>query len=399
MAAGDAGDHGKDFSDETKLLNLGRNPGAQHGFVNPPIYRGSTVLFPTLDALGRYDQDYTYGRRGTPTVRALESAVAALDGGHRTWVAPSGLAAITAVLVAFTKAGDHVLVPDSIYNPARRVCDRLLTRFGVEVGYYDPLVGAGIAELITDRTRLVMAESPGSLTFEMQDIPAMAAVCRERGVWLAVDNTWATPLYCKPLALGADIALMAATKYIVGHADAMLGLITATERAAPFIQRAHEDLGLCAGPEDRFLGLRGLRTLGVRLARHSESALAMAHWLEERPEVACVIHPGLESHPGHAIWKRDFTGSSGLFSILLHPAPKAALAAMLDELALFGMGYSWGGYESLIIPFDAASYRTATSWSCEGPALRLHIGLENPQDLQADLAAGFARLNAKRDLG
>ena len=395
MAGSDEHSEG-DWSDETQLLYLGRNPRAQHGFVNTPIYRGSTVLFPTLEVLSDHDQEYIYGRRGTPTVRALEGAIAALDGGHRTWVAPSGLAAITALLIAFSQAGDHILVSDSVYSPTRRVADRLIARFGVSITYYDPLIGGGIAELLTDKTRVVFAESPGSQTFEVQDIPAIAAACKERGVWLAVDNTWATPLYCKPLALGADVALMAATKYIVGHADAMLGLITANERATPFLQRAHEDLGLCAGPEDCFLGLRGLRTLGVRLARHNESALATARWLQARPEVARVLHPALPGDRGHDLWKRDFTGSSGLFSIILHPAPKAALAAMLDHLKLFAMGYSWGGYESLIIPFDASSYRTATKWSAEGPALRLHIGLENVEDLQVDLAAGFDRLNAHR---
>jgi len=384
----------RELTDETKLLLLGRDPEAHHGFVNTPIYRGSTVLFPTLDALLRYNQEYTYGRRGTPTVRALETAIAGLEGCHRTWVAPSGLTAVTAVLLAFTAAGDHILVADSVYQPTRRVSGRLLGRMGVDVTYYDPTIGADIADLITDKTRLVMAETPGSQTFEMQDVPAMAAACQARGVWLAVDNTWATPLYCKPMALGADVSIMAATKYIVGHADAMLGLISANERAAPFVQRAHEDLGLCAGPEDCFLGLRGLRTLAVRLQRHGASALELARWLEQRPEVARVLHPALPSHPGHDIWLRDFAGSTGLFSIVLHPVSQTALAAMLDGLALFGMGYSWGGFESLIIPFDAAPYRTATAWHPEGPALRLHIGLEDAEDLKADLEAGFARLNA-----
>jgi cystathionine beta-lyase len=385
----------KGWADETKLLHLGRDPSAQHGFVNPPIYRGSTVIFPTVEALRRYDQEYTYGRRGTPTVRALEGAIAALEGGHRSWVAPSGMAAVTAVLLAFTAAGDHILVSDSVYQPTRRASNRLLARYGVSVTFYDPLIGSGIAELITDKTRLVVVEAPGSQTFEMPDIPAIAAACRARGIWLAADNTWAAGLYCKPLALGADVSIMAGTKYIVGHADAMLGLITANERAAPMIQRAHEDLGLCAGPEDCFLGLRGLRTMAVRLERHRASALAIAEWLETRPEVARVLHPVLPSHPGHAIWRRDFTGSSGLFSVILHPAAPESLAAMLDGLALFGMGYSWGGYESLIIPFDATSYRTATRWQPEGPALRLHIGLDNVEDLKRDLAAGFARLTAK----
>jgi cysteine-S-conjugate beta-lyase len=392
MSDGQDNGHGGDWSEETKLLHLGRDPAAQHGFVNAPIYRGSTVIFPTLDALHRYDQDFTYGRRGTPTVRALETAIAALEGGHRSWVAPSGLAAITAVLTAFTSAGDHILVADTVYQPTRRVNDRLLSRFGVSVRYYDPLIGAGIAELITEKTKLVIAESPGSQTFEVQDIPAIANVCRERGVWLAVDNTWATGLYHKPLAMGADISIMAATKYIVGHADAMLGLVTASERAMPFMQRAHEDLGLCAGPEDCFLALRGLRTLAVRLERHRNSALEVAAWLAEQPQVARVLHPGLPGHPGHALWRRDFTGSSGLFSIILHPVSKTALAAMLDKLALFGMGYSWGGYESLAIPFDATSYRTATKWAPEGPALRLHIGLDAPADLKLDLARGLERL-------
>jgi cystathionine beta-lyase len=380
------------FGQRTRLVHAGRDPSQQHGFVNAPIYRGSTVIFPTLDALHRYDQDFTYGRRGTPTVRALETAIAALEGGHRSWVAPSGLAAITAVLTAFTSAGDHILVADTVYQPTRRVSDRLLSRFGVSVSYYDPLIGAGIAELITEKTKLVIGESPGSQTFEVQDIPAIAEVCRERGVWLAVDNTWATGLYHKPLAMGADISIMAATKYIVGHADAMLGLITASERAAPLIQRAHEDLGLCAGPEDCFLALRGLRTLAVRLERHCNSALEVAAWLAGQSQVARVLHPGLPGHPGHALWRRDFTGSSGLFSLILHPVSKTALAAMLDNLALFGMGYSWGGYESLAIPFDATSYRTATKWAPEGPALRLHIGLDAPADLKLDLAQGLKRL-------
>ena len=385
---------GRLASDETRLVQLGRDPAAQHGFVNTPIYRGSTVIFPTLDELTAYDKEFTYGRRGTPTVKALTTAITALEGGHRSWVAPSGLAAITAVLMAFAEAGDEILITDSVYQPTRRVSNRLLGKFGVTARFYDPTIGAGIADLITDKTRLVMAESPGSQTFEMQDLPAIAKVCRERNVWLSFDNTWATPLYFKPLAHGADISIQAATKYVVGHADAMLGIVTANERAAPFIAKAHEDLGLCAGPEDCFLGLRGLRSMGVRLARHQASAIEIAHWLEQRPEVARVLHPALPSHPGHEIWRRDFSGASGLFSIVLRTCSREALAAMLDGLALFGMGYSWGGFESLIVPFDPAPYRTATSWTADGPALRLHIGLDDPEDLKADLEAGFARLSA-----
>ena len=385
---------GRRASDATRLVHLGRDPAAQHGFVNTPIYRGSTVIFPTLDELTAYDKEFTYGRRGTPTVKALTTAITALEGGHRSWAAPSGLAAITAVLMAFAEAGDEILITDSVYQPTRRVSNRLLGKFGVTARFYDPTIGAGIADLFTDKTRLVMAESPGSQTFEMQDLPAIAKVCRERNVWLSFDNTWATPLYFKSLAHGADISIQAATKYVVGHADAMLGIVTANERAAPFIAKAHEDLGLCAGPEDCFLGLRGLRSMGVRLARHQASAIEIARWLEQRPEVARALHPALPSHPGHEIWRRDFSGATGLFSIVLKPFSRQAVAAMLDGLVLFGMGYSWGGYESLIVPFDPAPYRTATSWTADGPALRLHIGLDDPEDLKADLEAGFARLSA-----
>jgi cystathionine beta-lyase len=380
-------------SDETLLLSLGRDPKKQHGFVNAPIYRGSTVVFPTVEDLHNYaEQEFSYGRRATPTIKALASAITALEGGERSWVAPSGLAALTLVMTAFTKAGDEILITDSVYQPVRRVAGRLMTRLGVTPRFYDPAIGAGIAELITDRTKLILVESPGSQTFEMQDLPAIAAAAHARDVWVAFDNTWATPLYFKPLEHGADVSIQAATKYVVGHADAMLGLITANERAAPYIYNAHEDLGLCAGPEDCFLALRGLRTMGVRLARHQASALDIAVWLSARPEVDRVLHPALPGHPGHAIWKRDFKGSSGLFSIVLKPCSERALAAMLNGLTLFGMGYSWGGYESLAVPFDPSSYRTATKWEAIGPAIRLHIGLDDPADLKADLEAGFERL-------
>jgi cystathionine beta-lyase len=384
---------GPTLSDDTRLLHLGRDPKKQHGFVNAPIYRGSTVVFPTVDDLRNYtEQEFTYGRRGTPTINALTAAITALEGGARSWVAPSGLAALTLVMTAFVKAGDEILITDSVYQPVRRVANRLLTRMGVTPRYYDPSIGAGIAELITERTRLVMVESPGSQTFEMQDLPAIADAAHARGVWVAFDNTWATPLFFKPLEHGADVSVQAATKYTVGHADAMLGLVTANERAAPHIAQAHEDLGLCAGPEDCFLALRGLRTMGVRLARHQASAIEIAEWLAARPEVDRVLYPALPGHPGHALWQRDFKGSSGLFSVVLKPCPDKGLKAMLDGLTLFGMGYSWGGYESLAVPFDPRAYRTATTWDAAGPAIRLHIGLDAPEDLKADLAAGFERL-------
>jgi len=380
---------------DTRLTHAGREPGRFHGFVNPPIYRGSTVLFPTVARLEANDQDYTYGRLGTPTVRALEEALAELEGGYRTLLTPSGLSAIATTLLALLSAGDHVLVSDSVYRPNRRFCDQVLKRLGVETTYYDPLIGGGIKELIKKTTRVVFAESPGSQTFEVQDLPAIAAAAHAAGARVVLDNTWATPLYFKPFAHGADVSIQAATKYIVGHADAMLGAITTTEAAWPAIARAHEDFGLCCGPEDVYLGLRGLRSLGVRLARHQASGIELARWLSSRPEVARVLHPALPSDPGHALWKRDFTGASGLFSIELKPVPHEAVAAMLDGLELFGMGYSWGGFESLILPFDPTAYRTATQWHGEGPALRLHIGLEDVEDLKADLDAGFARLAGK----
>ncbi|OYW54576.1 MAG: cystathionine beta-lyase [Hyphomicrobium sp. 32-62-53] len=378
----------------TAVVHLGRDPFAHHGFVNPPVYRGSTVLYPTLESLEAKTQPYTYGRRGTPTVTALQDALTALAGGAATKLTASGYQAVTTALLAFAETGDHVLVADTVYEPTRQFCDYLLRRLGVETQYYDPLIGAGIAALFRPNTRLVYVESPGSQTFEMQDIPAIAEAAHAKDIWVLADNTWSSPLYCQPLALGADVVIEAGTKYLVGHADALLGFITSNARAAKPIERAAGTLGVCPGSEETFLGLRGLRTLDVRLARHQETGLHLAEWLRARPEVARVLHPGLSSDPGHALWKRDHTGATGLFSIILKPVQKPALAAFLDGLKLFGMGYSWGGYESLVIPFDCTSYRTATRWPPEGPALRFHAGLENVGDLIADLDAGFARLRA-----
>ena len=378
----------------TDVVHLGRDPETNHGFVNTPVYRGSTVLFPSVAELKAYDRPYTYGRRGTPTVTALETAIRILEGGAFTALAPSGYQAVAMALLAFVESGDHILVADTVYQPTRKHCDVMLKKLGVETEYYDPTIGAGIEALVRPNTRLIFTESPGSQTFEIQDIPAIAAVARARRLWLLMDNTWASPLYFKALAHGVDVSIQAATKYIVGHADAMLGAVTANERAARHVERAKETLGVCPGSEETYLGLRGLRTLDVRLERHQRSAVDLARWLAARPEVSRVLHPALESHPGHALWKRDFLGASGLFAMILKPTSEAALAAMLDGLKLFGMGYSWGGYESLIVPFDASSYRTATRWAPEGPALRIHVGLEDIDDLKADLAAGFTRIGA-----
>lgn len=381
---------------ETIVTHTGRDPFANHGFVNTPVYRGSTVLFKTLDAYESRAQKYVYGRRGSPTSDSLCEAISALEGGTRTWLMPSGAAAIASTLLSFTKAGDHVLMVDTVYQPTRKMCEGVLKRYGVETTYYDPGIGAGIAALMRPNTKIVFTESPGSLTFELQDIDAIAKAAHAGRALVAMDNTWASGVFYKPFEHGVDLSIQAATKYIVGHADAMLGAVTAAD---PAIARQLVDetqaLGICAGTEEMYLGLRGLRTIEVRMQRHFQSGVTIARWLEERPEVARVMHPALESHPQHQLWKRDFTGACGLFAIELKPVERPALAAFLDGLKLFGMGASWGGFESLIIPFNASAIRTATTWAPKGPTLRLHIGLEAVDDIKADLAQGLARLTAK----
>jgi cysteine-S-conjugate beta-lyase len=374
----------------------GRDTRAQKGFVNPPVVHGSTVLYPTAEDLHAHRGEFQYGRRGTPTTKALQEALMALEGPQCAGVgiAPSGLSAITTTLLAVLKAGDHLLVCDNAYRPTRNFCDGLLKGYGVETTYFDPLIGAGIAERFKPNTKAVLVEAPGSQSFEMPDIPAIASIAHARGALVIDDNTWATPLFHRSLDQGVDISIQAATKYIGGHSDIMFGTISANAEAWPQISEAIRLLGVCAGPDDVFLALRGLRTLAVRLAQHHRSALEMARWLATRPEVVRVLHPALESDPGHAIWKRDFTGASGLFSIVLKHKPQKAVDALLDTVKLFGMGYSWGGFESLVIPFDCADYRTATKWAPGGPTLRLHIGLENVEDLKADLERGFEAFNA-----
>lgn len=390
------GNGAKDKRPATKIVHAGRDPRAQHGFVNTPVYRGSTVLFPTLEALKKRTQPYTYGRRATPTTRALEEAITELEGGAATILLPSGLNAVTAAILAFVKAGDEILMVDTVYQPTRAFCDGLLPRLGVSTVYYDPSIAGGIGDLVKPNTRLVFVESPGSQTFEMQDIPAIVAAAHARDLVVLADNTWAGPLYCKPLALGCDVVIEALTKHVVGHADANLGSVTANARAAKYLDNIKEWLGTSVGSEEAYLALRGLRTLHVRMAHHHEAGLEMARWLAQRPEVARVMHPALDCDPGHALWARDYTGACGLFGAILKPASQKAMAAFLDGLELFGMGYSWGGYESLIIPFDPTSYRTATTWHAEGPAIRLHIGLDDIDDLKADLSSAFDRLRAAR---
>jgi cysteine-S-conjugate beta-lyase len=367
------------FSLDTMLAQLGRNPGAYSGFVNMPVFRGSTVLFPDAETLESRDIEFTYGRPSNPTTRALEKAIAALEGGERTFLTPSGLSAIATTLLTFAEAGGHMLIADCVYQPTRRFAVRLLKRLGVDVQYYDPLIGAGIAALLRPNTKLVLTESPGSQTFEVQDIPAICRAARGAGVPVAIDNTWGTPLYFRAFEHGVNISIQAATKYIVGHADALLGTITCDAPSAAAVVLTHEAMGLCVNGEDCFLALRGLRTLSVRLERHWHSGLAVAEWLRERPEVLEVLHPALPGARGHDLWKRDFKGATGL-------------QRMLNALKIFGMGYSWGGFESLIVPFDCTAARTATEWKPAGPALRLHIGLEDVEDLKRDLETGFEAL-------
>jgi cystathionine beta-lyase len=381
---------------ETRLVTAGRDTKAQKGFVNPPVVHGSTVLYPTAADLHAHTGEYRYGRYGTPTTKAFEQTLMALEGPQCAGVAiaPSGLAAISTTLLSVLKAGDHILVCDNVYRPTRNICNTVLRRLGIEATYFDPLIGAAIETLFKPNTRAVFIEAPGSQTFEMPDVPAIAAVAHARGALVIDDNTWATPLFRRALEQGVDISIQAATKYIGGHSDIMFGTISANEATWPMVQETIRQLGICAGPDDVFLATRGLRTLAVRLAQHYRSGLDMARWLQGRPEVIRVLHPALESDPGHAIWTRDFTGASGLFSIVLKPKPQAAVDAFLDSLTLFGMGYSWGGFESLAIPFDCAEYRSATKWAPGGPAVRLHIGLENVDDLKSDLERGFAAFNA-----
>ena len=386
--------HDPALKPDTVLTHAGRDPGANRGYVNTPVYRGSTIVFPTLDALEDPTPRYDYGRTGNPSSAAVEDIVTELEGAAGTLLAPSGLSAISLALMTVLKAGDELLVSDSAYQPTRRVSDGVLSRFGVAVRYYDPRLGARIADLFTDKTRAIFAESPGSLTFEVQDLPAIAAAARPRGIAVVVDNSWATPLFYRPLALGADIVVHAGTKMFVGHSDTMIGTASATPRWMKALKDTHLRLGLCASPDDCFITARGLRTLGVRMREHSAHSTEIAAWLEKQPGVARVIHPALLSHPDHAIWKRDFTGAGSVFSIELEPKTRTALAAMVDHLELFGMGWSWGGYESLALPIHPEKARSATKWSAAGPMLRLHIGLEAVEDIKADLAAGLARYRA-----
>jgi cysteine-S-conjugate beta-lyase len=381
---------------DTLLAHLGRDAARFDGAVNTPVIRASTILASTVaEYEGRYPRRYSgpfYGRFGTATSKAFEEAVASLEGGHRAIALPSGLAAITAALMAFLKSGDHLLMVDTTYGPTRKFCDETLPRHGVSTTYYDPRIGARIEALMRPETRVVFCETPGSLTFEMQDIPAIAEVAHRHGAVVLADNTWGTPYYFPAFARGVDVSIHAATKYISGHSDVMLGVAVANEACWNPLREAVAAYGFTVSADDCYLGLRGMRTLGVRLARHQDSALRIAQWLQTRPEVARVAYPALADDPGHVLWKRDFTGACGLFGVEFKPVSQTAADAFIDALQLFGIGASWGGFESLAVPVHHKKFRTATKPSNKGPMVRLHIGLEDADELIADLERGLAAL-------
>ncbi len=386
--------------DGTKVVGAGRRPEWTQGIVNPPVWRASTILYDNVAQLraaaGRdTHHQLFYGRRGTPTQWSLAEALTSLEpGAEATFLYPSGVAAVCAALLSVLSPGDELLLADSVYDPTRNFASGFLKRFGVTTRYYDPMIGGGIADLIGNNTRAIFMESPGSLTFEVQDVPAIAAAAKARDVTTIIDNTWATPLLFPVMELGVDLSILACTKYVVGHSDVMLGSVTAAPSHWTKLRDTSFALGQTASPDDAWLGSRGLRTMAVRLKHHGAVALEIARWLETRPEVAQVLHPALPSCPGHDLFVRDFKGSAGLFSFVLKGGTEASRAALIDGLELFGIGYSWGGFESLAIPIDPQRHRSATTWQAGGLAVRLQIGLEDPADLIADLAAGLDRFRA-----
>lgn len=384
----------------TKLVHHGREPERHGGVVNVPVYHTSTILFPDYADcekafLGTLDRTI-YARYGTETRDALAEMLREMEGAAATVVTSSGLSAVVVALMTALKAGDHALIPDSVYGSARQFCDDELKRFGVEIEYYDPLIGGEIAARFKPNTRVLYLESPGSLTFEIQDLEPMIAAAKARNITTLMDNTWATPLYYQPLAHGIDFSIHSATKYIAGHSDLMMGVVSCNAAHAKALKRTYHHLAPCPGPDDCYLAQRGLRTLAVRLEHQARQAKALAEWLAARPEVVEVRHPALPDAPGHALWKRTFSGASGLFAVALKPYSKAAISAMVDSMQLFKMGFSWGGYESLILPFQPAKVRTVSQFPADQFFLRLSIGLEDLDDLKADLEQGFTRANAVR---
>ena len=389
------------MKEDTKIIHGGGKHGSGHGVVNTPVYRASTILFPSTDgmmeaaegALREKKKVLFYGRKGSPTSWTLEEAITELEQGHDTVLAPSGLGAVAITLLAFLKSGDHLLMVDSVYEPTRNICEGALARFGIETTYYDPLIGAGISDVMKDNTTVVFLESPGSHTFEVQDLPAIAEAAHAKGAVVIIDNTWASPLFHKPLTLGADVSIQAGTKYIVGHSDVLIGSMTANEKHFGQLYQVRQQLGVAVGPDDAYLATRGLRTLGVRLRQHEKNAMVIAQWLQTRSEVKRVLYPPLPDDPNHALWQRDFTGGSGLLGVVFNETSQDAVYAMINGMKLFPLGYSWGGYESLMCASAPKRVRTATEWTEPEPGIRLHIGLEDTDDLIADLEAGLERFN------
>lgn len=380
------------MKDETRLAHAGRDPFTHHGAVNVPVYHASTILSPDLDDFEKRDRRVTYGRTGTPTTFALEDIVSALEQADDTIICGSGLGAISTAMLAMCRAGDHVLATDNVYSPVRNVLDKVLTRYGIEIGYYDPTDLAALKDAITPKTRLIWLESPGSQTFELTDIRAVAEIAKQRDILTAIDNTWSGGYFLKPLTQGIDVSVQAATKYLGGHSDIMLGTISCNSKTADQVRSLFDYLGNPAGPDDIYLATRGARTLAVRMDRHYENGLKIAEYLENHACVRSVLHPALPSFPGHKIWQRDFTGASGLFGFIMECPDRDALAAMLDDMKLFGLGYSWGGFESLLIPTYPHTRRQHMTGKPDGQTMRIHVGLEDPDDLIADLDAGFGRL-------
>lgn len=392
---------------DTKLVISGKNYKDNFGTVNTPVYRTSTVLFPTLDAYhasengkpyynvkGNTATDYSYGTAGTPTTFALQNTICEIEGTKYCLIFPSGLAAITMTLLAILEPGDHALISDSVYGPTRRFCNKELTRFGIEITYYDPLIGEDISKLIKKNTKLIFTESPGSLTFEIQDIPAITKIAKKKNILVIMDNSWATPIYFDPFKHGIDISIQAGTKYIGGHSDILIGVVTTNDdKLYNALARIRKNYGITVSPDDCYLATRGLRTMGVRLKAHEETALKVAKWLETRSEVQTILHPALPSCPGHKVWKRDFSGSTGLFSFILDKKhSKEAVAKMVDNMKIFGIGASWGGFESLIMPIDPSKIRTASKWPHKNTCIRIYVGLENAADIIKDLENGLERL-------
>ncbi len=395
----------KKMHEATRLVHAGREPEEQGWMVNPPIYQSSTIVFPTLKDLLYAERGYSnndlvepyelkYGRYGTQTNFALEKAIAEIDGGYNSFVTSSGAAAINTALVAFLKQGDHMLLVDNVYSPTRSFADKFLKKLGIETTYYDPLIGEDIKNLIKKNTKVIFLESPGSLSFEVQDVAAICKVAKKHNVVTIIDNSWASGIYFKPLEHGADVVVTALTKYINGHSDVMMGAITVQEKHFRVMYEAFRYMAVTAAPFSSYLVQRGMRSTKLRMDHCFKSALDMATWLEGRAEVEKVLYPALESDAGHKLWKRDFTGAAGLFTIILdRKYSNESLARMLDKLHYYGMGYSWGGYESLILPVDPTNARTATKWAYSNKTcIRINVGLEDIEDLKEDLEAGFKRL-------